>query len=159
MQSKRKEAFAETHVVWTTVSFPRAVHNPERLNKNAPLAIVAELPSLWRSFITNTWLGSSSARFVPVVPTRRRRRPSSLDRSLPVVATPAAARLENKSVAASASLAGDSSRLESAWRFFKGTGSRVREDLHARGDKCAPRGRIKKWGGGGGYIVVAPSRV
>lgn len=112
----------------------RTAHSPVRLNKNAPLAIVAELPSFCRSFMTKTWLGTSppasppSLASPPPLPA-----PPSCSPTIPFrLAPPQGCREPSRVLWLVAE--GDKSRLASVWRFLNGTGSRGWDDLGWRCD-------------------------
>ena len=109
--------------MWATRFFASAAHNPERLNRNAPLAIVAEPPNFCRSFMTSTWLGTSAKGFAPlVVPLTVPPAPVA-----PMV-SPKPERAIGIAAAAEASrvfgVVADKSRMAMFCRFLRGTGSR-----------------------------------
>lgn len=118
-----------SYPVWLTRSFPSAAQRPERLKRNAPLAIVAEPPSFCRSFMTSTWLGVSAK--APGPPLAQLALPVSrgadiIDSSKPGGGIAAAAAEPEPEL--SRVFVAEKSRMAKFWRFFRGTGSRGRDE-------------------------------
>lgn len=115
----KKSRPSPPHRVWLTRSFARAAHSPERLNKNAPLAIVAEPPSFCRSFMTNTWLGVLAEGFAPLVP------PTLLPSPSAAAGRPKSGRVTAEAEAETPPwVFADESRMARFRRSLRGTGSR-----------------------------------